>query len=772
MKKYRFFSIIIIFMQIFFANVYISQAIETDITEQVTSEVETLENEKIEQNNKILENDTLKEECRTIEDGTYIIRTVINTKYGLDVSQASAKNEANIQLFEYVKENQQKFNIEYIGEGYYKITALHSGKVLDVAGAGKTAGTNVWQYEINNSDAQKWLIKDVGNGIYNIISKCNGLYLDVAYGQAQNRANIQVYSGNGTNAQNFIFEPVTESDEKENVENNETISGTQTIADGTYAIKTAIDNKYGLDVIQASARNSANIQLFQYKKQSQQKFNIEYIGDGYYKITALHSGKVLDVAGAGKVQGTNVWQYELNNSDAQKWVIKEAGDGYYNIISKCNGLYLDVANGQAKNGSNIQVYSGNGTNAQKFKFERTILDGTYSIQTAINNKYVLDVSQASKANGANIQLFEDVKEEQQRFNIKYVEDGYYTITALHSGKALEVENAEKAPKNNVCQNEINNLDSQKWKIKELADGTYNIISKCNGLYLDVAYSEAKNGTNIQVYTANGTNAQKFKFDSNAVLFEEGTYGKSGLAIKGDSRGNELRYYKFGKGENVLFTTFSIHGFEDGYAHDGCELTYIAEEFKSYLLEMEDNSILKNWTIYVLPELNPDGQRHGKTHNGEGRTTLYSAAPNNKGIDMNRNFQTSTEYIQYADDRNYNGTEAFQAYEARYLRDFLLNNKSQNGQTILIDLHGWLNETIGNEILGKFYQEQYGITRQIYTYGQGYLINWARMSLGNSNNVAKSALIELPKVSSHEELVNKQFAQKYINATMNMLESMI
>ena len=337
MKKYKLiFLIIFSFMQIFIINTYKSYAANT-------ASIDTIQ---------------------TIEDGTYIIKTALNEKYGLDVSQASKANGANIQLFEYVKEKQQQFNVKYIGDGFYTITALHSGKALDVAGAGKIPGTNVIQYELNNSNAQKWMIKDAGNGTYNIISKCNGLYLDVTAANAQNRTNIHVYTGNGTKAQKFKF-----------IEINKKIVGEQTIEDGTYAIKTALNEKYGLDVSQVSSKNGANIQLFEYVRQSQQKFNVKYMGDGYYKITALHSGKVLDVAGAGKLPGTNVIQYEFNNSDAQKWVIKDAGNGYYYIISKCNGLYLDVTAAKAQNQTNINVYTGNGTKAQKFKF----VDVNYTI---------------------------------------------------------------------------------------------------------------------------------------------------------------------------------------------------------------------------------------------------------------------------------------------------------------------------------------------------------------------------------------------------------
>lgn len=770
------FLIIFLIIQLFMLNTHIAFATE-DVT---TPNTEIIEDDKTAQDKQTVEEDETENvgeavdeerpEKQVMLDGIYIIRSSLNEKLSVDVSQASSGDCANIQLFEYVGENQQKFKIEHVGNGEHIITALHSGKVLDVANAGKKAGTNVWQYGLNNSDAQKWIIKENKDGNYYIISKCNGLYLNVESENAKNGTNIVVDTENKSQKQTFKLEEIKIPE------------GKQTIADGTYEIRSVLNEKYVLDVSQASKSSCANIQLFQYVKENQQKFKVKYVGNGYYTITALHSGKVLDVANASKASGANVWQYEANNSDAQKWIISETEDGSYNIISKCNLLYLNVSGNTARNSANIQVNTENGTTSQKFKFvkaseingqtmigERTIQDGIYAIQTAINEEYVLDVNQASKSNCANIQLFKNVEENQQKFYVKYIGNGYYTLTSIHSGKVLDVANAGKTAGTNIWQYELNNSNAQKWIITKTEDGYYYIISQCNELYLDVTNANAKNGSNIQVYTGNNSKAQKFKFVKASISCEKGTYGKSGLAIKGDSRGTDLKYYKFGQGKNVLFATFSIHGFEDSYDHDGEELTYIAEQFKIYLSEKSDMNIYNNWTIYILPILNPDGQTYGTTNNGEGRTTLYSAAPNNKGIDMNRNFQTS-DYVTYKDNRNYNGTAAFQAYEARYLRDFLLNNKSQNGQTILIDLHGWLNETMGDDGLGAFYRSQLGMTEHISTYGRGYLINWARMSLGNSNKVARTALIELPQVTSHEELVNKKYAEKYINATINMLKS--
>ena len=240
-----------------------------------------------------------------------------------------------------------------------------------------------------------------------------------------------------------------------------------------------------------------------------------------------------------------------------------------------------------------------------------------------------------------------------------------------------------------------------------------------------------------------------------IIYESGTYGNSGAAINGISGGSGLEYLRFGNGPNVFFATFCVHGFEDGWARDGEVLVNIANNFYDRLKNDKDKVLAKKWSIYIFKEVNPDGRRLGYTNNGPGRTTLYSSI--GRGIDINRSWQTGGSYKRYTDSRNYNGTAGFQAYEAGALRDFLLSHKSNGGQTVLVDLHGWENQLIGDSQIGNYYKRQYSScsTRNYDNYGTQYLISWARQNLG-----AKATLVELPPYDTD--------ANKYINATLAML----
>ncbi len=507
---------------------------------------------------------------KSLSNGKYKITSSINTNYGVEVANASTSNTANIQLGTYVGGIQQKFQLEYDGKGYYIIRNAYSGKVLDVEGGGLKSETNVQQYEYNGTDSQKWIIEKSSDGYYFIVSKQSELYLDVLNGIAKEGANIQVYTGNENPSQKFKIEEIVP------------ITGKKTIENGTYRIATSLNNSMSVEISASSTSNGGNAQVWTYVGGNQQKFKIEYDGNGYYVIRNVNSGKVLDVSNAGMLSGTNVQQYEYNGTAAQKWIIKDAGNGYYNIISKLNELSLDVSGGEAKNGANLQVYNSNTTPAQKFKFilkdsqtgTKTLEDGTYRIATSINSNIGLDISTGSKNNGAIVQAWTYTGVEQQQFNITYDGKGYYTIIPINSAKVIDIKDGVNKPGNNVQQYDNNGTPAQKWIIKDLGNGEYNIISKLDNLYLDLSQESVTNGTKVQVSEEDGTKSQKFKFvkitNKSERAIEEGNYriavgtkNSVGLDISGGSTENEANVQLWQYDESIQ-QKFIVTYEDDGY----------------------------------------------------------------------------------------------------------------------------------------------------------------------------------------------------------------
>lgn len=442
-------------------------------------------------------------------DGIYTISTALDANKVLDVDCGSKENGANIQLWANQNVKQEQFKLKYNAQSKtYTIISVASNKALDVAGGGKRNGTNVQQFENNNTIAQQWVLQEAGNGYFYVMSKCNDLYLDVSNAKADNGANIQMYQGNQTNAQKFKFTKVPELVSKKLPE-----------GDGIYYIATALDTNKVLDVDAGSYHNFANIQLWRNAKAQQERFELKYNEKlNTYTIIAAHSGKVLDVAGGGIKSGTNVQQYDNNNTVAQQWLLEEAGNGEFYIISKCNELYLEVANGQAKDGANIQVSEGNRSVAQKFKFikdketesKKTIEDGIYQIHPKINEDRILQVNSSL----SQLQLVNqsEIINDNNKFKIEYLQNGYYTIKVLKNSQNATVENGGKGNGTKIKMQNQENSTTQEWIIKQTEDGYFNILARCSGLYMDITGGSDKIGTMLQMYEKKANETQKFSFE--------------------------------------------------------------------------------------------------------------------------------------------------------------------------------------------------------------------------------------------------------------------
>lgn len=451
---------------------------------------------------------TIPSGSQTVSDGEYHIVSALDNNMGLDVEAASSDLCANIQLYNNVLDDSQVFVVNYLGDGYYKITNKHSGKSLDVANGGMKSGTNVWQYDYTGDNAQKWIIKESGDGKYfNIVSAKNGLYLDVDGGIAENCRNIRTYSYNNTNAQKWKFVAFGNSIGR-------------TLSNGDYHIVTVLDESKGLDVYGGYKENGTNVDIYSNLQDESQVFTVTYKGNGYYSIINKYSNKSLDCQNGNTVSGTNVQTYEYDNVDQKQWIIKESGDGQsFNIISKNSGLYLDVKSGDSANYSNVQVHIGNNTNAQKWKFvaynnpkNSSIKDGNYHIVSKLNKNFGLDVAGALDDDAINVRLYNNIYDSNQVFNVVYLNDGYYKITNVKTGKSLDVASASAYKGANLQQYTYKDVNQQKWIIEDSGDNkNYYISSKNAGLYLTSESTDIENGTNVFLTINDYSDRQQWVF---------------------------------------------------------------------------------------------------------------------------------------------------------------------------------------------------------------------------------------------------------------------
>ena len=702
-------------------------------------------NETATYNDKLISTNESKDKI-----GIYKICVGADPNKSLEIAGSSKENNAKVGLWDYGNATAQKFNFEYI-DGYYKITARHTGKSLTVKDNELKENAEIVQSDYIGLDGQKWILRDSKKNGW-LISPLSAPNLSISIqGNIVNGANIVLLNIQSTDNQMFYLYNINK---EEKVQEN-----------GIYKIAVGVDSNKTLEVAGSDKANGAKVDIWNYGNVAAQKFYFEY-KEGYYKISAMHTGKSLTAKENNIKEGTEIIQSDYKGLDGQKWILRDSKKNGWIISPLSNPSLSLTVQGSISNGDKMILSNTKDNDNQMYYLfnlntsERTHDDDIYKIAIGADSNKTIEVAGSSKENNAKVDIWDYGNVPAQKFKFEY-QEGYYKIIATHTGKSLTVKDNNIKEGIEIVQRDYKGLDGQKWILRDTKKNGW-VISLLNNPDLSISVDgKIVNGSKIILSTTKDNDNQMLyimpPLDQN---IKEGLYGKSGLMYKGNG-GSYLNYYQIGTGKKHLFLNFSIHGFEDSYDKDGAELTYMANEFWKYLKDNMSEELIQEWTVYILPVSNPDGQYNGWTNQGPGRTTVYSWAPENKGIDMNRCFPVG--WTKLNSSRNYTGEQPLQAYEAEALREFILTNVGN--ENFVIDVHGWLNETIGNNELGSFYRDEFGISNHIGTYGKGYFIQWAR-SIPNT----KSMLLELPEVKSHNELMQKGYVNKFNTATMNLLKS--
>lgn len=459
-----------------------------------------------------------------IPDGKYVISSMLNSKYVLDVKGGSTSNCGNVQLYLNNESTAQAFKVSHDAQGYVTFTNVNSGKVLDVSGGIASNGRNVQQYTSNGTRSQKWIVKKSGNG-YTIVSALDSNFvLDLSSSRVNNGQNIQLYTSNDSNAQKWNLTKYLSKQEKLNqlaAENK------NTLADGVYKIGNAQNSNYVLDIASGSKNNGANVQLYLSNGTTAQSFKVTHDTNGYVTFTNVNSGRALDVSGGKVANYSNIQQYNSNGTKSQKWIVKKSNSGYTIISALDSNYVLDLSGGKVVNSRNIQIYQGNGSTAQQWTFEKNITererldematqnknmmdDGVYYIKNR-DVKFALDVSGGSAYSGANVQLYSLNKTDAQKWLVSHDSKGYVSFKNVNSGMYLTATGSSN--NSNVNQQSQSNGYNQKWIIAFDSSQNIKLVSGLNSkLVIDVSGGKIQNGSNIQLYTSNNSAAQKWVFE--------------------------------------------------------------------------------------------------------------------------------------------------------------------------------------------------------------------------------------------------------------------
>ena len=411
--------------------------------------------------------------AQTIDDGLYRLGSMLNGGQVVDVTGGSLSDSAQVQLYGSNETLAQYWTFTYNkSTGYYTVRSAVSGKVLDCQGGGVSNGTAVQQYAENGTTAQWWRVVMNADGSVSLVSAKSGLALDVTGANSANGTKLQLYSANGTNAQKWTLSVPTVF-----------------VRDGLYEICSRVDGNRLIDVSGGSKVDDAKLQVWNRNGTLAQKWSVSVCDDGSVLIKGANSGKYLSQSD-GKLISVK------EATEGSHWIPRVSPRGGLVLVNAVSGAVIDLTGGNAAAGTLIQMYANNLTAAQAWRFVSASLidDGYYVVVSQSSGDRVLDVAGASCNAGARVQLYAANGTNAQKWYVRSLGNGAYSLTAFVSGKVLDVPSANASNGASVQQWDWNGSAAQKWLLRladgggiaiysMLADGSFALINSDNGLVL-------------------------------------------------------------------------------------------------------------------------------------------------------------------------------------------------------------------------------------------------------------------------------------------------
>ena len=140
------------------------------------------------------------------------------------------------------------------------------------------------------------------------------------------------------------------------------------IAAGTYRIVNQLTGK-SFDVVGASMTEGARVTTYDALNVENQKWRIQKDANGFYYMTALHSGQLLDIPYCNYANSTVMQQVNGNNSDCQRFKIVDVGGGFFKIVAKGNTTKVLDGGISKQNGANVYLWDWADVSNQNWKFE-------------------------------------------------------------------------------------------------------------------------------------------------------------------------------------------------------------------------------------------------------------------------------------------------------------------------------------------------------------------------------------------------------------------
>lgn len=387
------------------------------------------------------------------------------------------------------------------------------------------------------------------SGNFKIMNRNSGKYLDLDNNKTDNNTAIVQFDDEGVDAsQTWTFTEVMKGK-------------------GVYSICSYGNKNRGMDVVDFSKDNGAQVQLYDYLGNNHQQFILYDCGEGYYQLVARNSGKVVEIPQSSKGNGEWIKIYDNNGTHTQQWAVVEnrydeasavtlytdkgykgkavtLSEGTYNLSRM--GLYNlkdnDMSSLKVTPGFKVTIYEDDNFNGKSKSYTasesfvgeewndkmsslkveaygKSGLSGDYKLQNRNSGKFLDLDNNNTDNNTAIVQYDDEYIDATQIWTLTEIggEKGVYSIcTSVNKRQGMDVADWSKDNGAQVQLYEYIGNRNQQFIVVEKGDGYYQFVSRLSGKVIEIPSSSKDNGEWIKLYDNNGTNTQQWKFVSPSV----------------------------------------------------------------------------------------------------------------------------------------------------------------------------------------------------------------------------------------------------------------
>ncbi len=480
-----------------------------------------------------------------VDGATYVIGSVGNSNYCLDINGRSRADDANIHTYKKNGSLSQLFTLKKLGDGSFVFYNYHSDMVITAAGSSAQNRANVSQRPFTGSSLQKWILKQYADGSYSIRCKGNtSLALQIHTGYVKNGQNVRLYTVMNSKAQKFVFENATLPD---------------------YSGDIMLRPKYlGYSAVGSDSKSASGTNLrleIGVADDPFQTFTLSRVWGSFYKISQKASNRVVDLDTANAADGANIHLYSWNGTNAQLWQVQVNADGTYTFRSRCDLDYvLDMEGRGTAMGTNLQLFHANGTASQSFV--TTPFTATFPQDVELTISSFVNTDRVFTASTSKFMSYDYSDTAIKKFVLKpvtYSRSNYYWYRIVTTnGKVLGVSSVNSnAPSSGssgpasaasnsltITEQSWNGKSCQLWHPQYMTDGTYVIRSALDPSFvIDLKGESEDYRATIQIYRDVGSVAQRWHLSSYTIKsckisasdHNTVTVKASGAAVRSDNK---------------------------------------------------------------------------------------------------------------------------------------------------------------------------------------------------------------------------------------------